>query len=42
MYNWYRDADIAYAYLEDVGKKDDTEALAISRWFTRGCYVDPL
>lgn len=41
MYDWYRDAEIAYAYLEDVQNKDGKEALATSRWFTRGRYLDP-
>lgn len=42
MYDWYRNADIAYAYLEDVENKDDIKTLARSRWFTRGCHLDPI
>ncbi|KAE9979256.1 hypothetical protein EG327_007074 [Venturia inaequalis] len=42
MYDWYRDAEIAYAYLEDVQNKDDKEALATSRWFTRGWCLQEL
>ncbi|KUJ13699.1 HET-domain-containing protein [Mollisia scopiformis] len=33
MYQWYRDSDVCYAYLEDIAS---ISKLSASRWFTRG------
>jgi hypothetical protein len=45
MYQWYKDAHICYAYLEDLHrdpKLDNYEALSKSRWFTRGWTLQEL
>lgn len=39
MYHWYKEADVCYAYLEDV---DEVEAIGRSRWFTRGWTLQEL
>lgn len=40
MYQWYWDAQICYAYLEDVSADDGT--FSKSRWFTRGWTLQEL
>ena len=45
MYQWYKDAHICYAYLEDLHgdpKLDNYEAFSKSRWFTRGWTLQEL
>lgn len=39
MYAWYQQADICYAYLDDMHEKDD---FGHSRWFTRGWTLQEL
>jgi hypothetical protein len=40
MFAWYRDSDMCYAYLDDVGS--DGSNLAASRWFTRSWTLQEL
>jgi hypothetical protein len=45
MYNWYREAQICFAYLADVTPNDDpytSSSFAESRWFTRGWTLQEL
>ncbi|KAM7192503.1 Heterokaryon incompatibility protein (HET) domain containing protein [Naviculisporaceae sp. PSN 640] len=42
MFNWYRDATVCYAYLEDVSGTDSMEAFRGSRWFKRGWTLQEL
>ena len=46
MFQWYRDADICYAYLSDVESSGDPTAeessFVRSRWFTRGWTLQEL
>ncbi|CAK7217652.1 hypothetical protein SBRCBS47491_003233 [Sporothrix bragantina] len=42
MYQWYRDAAVCVAYLEDVPSKAPDSALFKSRWFTRGWTLQEL
>jgi hypothetical protein len=42
MFQWYRAADICYAYLADVKHYTFTENLPCSRWFTRGWTLQEL
>jgi hypothetical protein len=40
MYRWYKEAEVCYAYLEDVWHKEDPQlwcsSFGKSRWFSRG------
>jgi hypothetical protein len=40
MFQWYRDSDICYAYLEDV--ESDGSHLKNARWFIRGWTLQEL
>ncbi|KAK4111357.1 HET-domain-containing protein, partial [Canariomyces notabilis] len=48
MYRWYQDADVCYAYLEDVrpagteDPMDERSSFRRSRWFTRGWTLQEL
>jgi Heterokaryon incompatibility protein (HET) len=46
MYQWYKNASICYAYLEDVPSEDDISSanshFRRSRWFTRGWTLQEL
>jgi hypothetical protein len=45
MFDWYRQAAICYAYLEDIHPQKEfvkQETLAASRWFTRGWTLQEL
>jgi hypothetical protein len=44
MYKWYKDANVCYAYLDDVagGVVFDEQAFKMSRWFTRGWTLQEL
>jgi hypothetical protein len=46
MFNWYRDAQICYAYLQDVENDEDpshpSSTFSRSRWFTRGWTLQEL
>lgn len=46
MYAWYRDSEVCYAYLADVGSFDQpdiiTREFRKSRWFTRGWTLQEL
>ena len=46
MWKWYQNAEVCYAYLEDVDYVDDTElreiAFAQTRWLTRGWTLQEL
>jgi len=45
MYNWYREAQICFAYLADVPPNDDpytSSSFAASKWFTRGWTLQEL
>ncbi|KAI0743049.1 heterokaryon incompatibility protein-domain-containing protein [Daedaleopsis nitida] len=46
MYAWYADADVCYAFLEDVPDDDDPDApgsaFRRSKWFTRGWTLQEL
>ncbi|CAK7240419.1 MAG: hypothetical protein STHCBS139747_001858 [Sporothrix thermara] len=42
MYQWYRDAAVCVAFLEDVPSSAPNEALFKSRWFTRGWTLQEL
>ena len=39
MMQWYTDADMCYAYLEDI---ENDDGLEVSRWFTRGWTLQEL
>ncbi|KAK0723609.1 heterokaryon incompatibility protein-domain-containing protein, partial [Lasiosphaeria miniovina] len=41
MFNWYKDADVCYAYLSDVLDLD-LDVFAASRWFKRGWTLQEL
>ncbi|PMD63972.1 HET-domain-containing protein [Hyaloscypha bicolor E] len=46
MFRWYREADICYAYLDDVCSSEDpaqaSSSFQSSRWFTRGWTLQEL
>ncbi|PMD38618.1 HET-domain-containing protein, partial [Hyaloscypha variabilis F] len=45
MYEWYKNADMCYAYLRDVNDRDPTHResqLTASKWFTRGWTLQEL
>jgi hypothetical protein len=42
MFRWYRDAEVCFAYLEDVPTTEDVEQFERSVWFTRGWTLQEL
>ena len=42
MYKWYKDADVCYAYLDDVDVQHFNTDFKNSRWFTRGWTLQEL
>ncbi|KAI0439066.1 heterokaryon incompatibility protein-domain-containing protein [Xylaria telfairii] len=42
MFKWYRNAEICYAYLQDVERSERDTAFRRSRWFTRGWTLQEL
>ncbi|KAI0479815.1 hypothetical protein F4859DRAFT_477444 [Xylaria cf. heliscus] len=42
MFKWYRDAEICYAFLEDVTGSENDPSFRNSRWFTRGWTLQEL
>lgn len=42
MYQWYRDAVVCFAWLDDLPREKPDRAMARSRWFTRGWTLQEL
>lgn len=42
MFNWYRDAEVCLAYLEDFSTTEDVDGITHSNWFTRGWTLQEL
>jgi hypothetical protein len=42
MFQWYKGADVCYAYLVDVSMSSSTASFGDSRWFTRGWTLQEL
>lgn len=42
MFNWYKWAEICYAYLDDIATADEKEYFHLCRWFKRGWTLQEL